>query len=177
MSLAAYGVEVSVPAGWDARIYARPLARAAALPGVSPFSRRPQAHGGSATLHAASFALPRDDADFGTTATESMPTGGAFLALVEYEAGAGLESGVGLFAAPAPPSALRAADLAPETMVRPRPGQVGAQRFFTASGRPFCLYAVLASAARPGHALGDLNRMLGSLRIAPLPLVGSIEHQ
>jgi len=118
VSLAAYGVEVSVPAGWDARIYARPLARAAALPGVSPFSRRPQAHGGSATLHAASFALPRDDADFGTTATESMPTGGAFLALVEYEAGAGLEPGVGLFAAPAPPSALRAADFAPRLDVR-----------------------------------------------------------
>jgi hypothetical protein len=169
VSLAAYGVEVSVPAGWDARIYARPLARAAALPGVSPFSRRPQAHGGSATLHAASFALPRHDADFGTTATESMPPGGAFLALVEYEAGAGLEPGAGLFAPSGPPRALRAADFAPETMLRPLAGQVGAQRFFTTSGRPFCLYAVLRSAARAGHALGELNRMLGSLRIAWLP--------
>jgi hypothetical protein len=171
MSLAAYGLEARVPAGWDARIYARPLARASALPGVAPFSRRAEAHGGSATLHAASFALPSSDADFGTTATESMPRGGAFLALVEYEAGAGLEPGVGLFAPPGLPSALRAGDFAPETMLRPRRDQVGAQRFFTASGRPFCVYAVLGSQGRAQRALADLNALLGSIRIAALPRI------
>jgi len=161
---------VSVPGGWDARIYARPLARAAALPAVpSPFARRPEAHGGTATLHAASFALPARDGEFGTTATESMPRGGAFLSLVEYESGAGLEPGTGLFAAQGPPTALRPADFAPETMVRPRTGQAGAQRFFTTSGRPFCLYAVIAAGAHPAPALGELNRLLSSLRIAPLP--------
>jgi hypothetical protein len=170
MSIAAYGVEASVPAKWDARIYARPLAWARALPGVpSPFARHPEAHGGTATLHAASFALPAEDGEFGTKATESMPRGGAFLALVEYEAGAGLQPGVGLFAPSRPPTGLRAEDFAPETMVRPLPGQRGAQRFFTASGRPFCLYAVLGSAAHTEPALDELNRLLGSLRIAPLP--------
>jgi hypothetical protein len=172
VSLAAYGLEVSVPAGWVARIYARPLARAAAIPAFpSPFARRAEAHGGTATLHAASFALPAQDAEFGTTATESMPRAGAFLALVEYEAGAGLEPGVGLFSPPGPPGTLGAGDFAPETMLRPRPGQVGAQRFFTASGRPFCLYAVLRGGGRAGSGLGELNRMLGSLRIAELPKI------
>jgi hypothetical protein len=170
VSTAGYGLEVNIPRGWDARIYARPLARVAAVPAVpSPFSRSPEAHGGTATLHAASFALPAGDGEFGTAATESMPHGGAFLAVVEYEAGAGLEPGVGLFAPPGPPTELRAGDFAPETMLRPLPGHIGAQRFFTASARPFCLYAVLRSAPRARRALGDLNRMLGSLRVARLP--------
>ena len=172
MSLAAYGLEVTVPTGWDARIYARPLAQPAALPSVpSPFARRAEAHGGTATLHAASFALPASDAEFGTTATESMPRGGAFLAVVEYEAGAGLEPGVGLFAPSGPPGALRDGDFAPETMLRPLPGQVGAQRFFTSSGRPFCLYAVLRPAGHVAAALGELNRMLATLRVARLPAI------
>ena len=170
MSVAAYGVEVRVPAGWDARIYARPLARASALPAISPFARHPEAHGGSATLHAATFPLPARDGEFGTAATDSMPRSGAFLALVEYERGAGLEPGVGLFAPTGPPRALSAGDFAPETMLRPRPGQVGAQRFFTTAGRPFCLYAVLGSAAH-GAAIAALNRLLGSIRIAPLPRI------
>jgi hypothetical protein len=171
MSLAAYGLEAAIPPGWDARIYARPLARTAPLPAVSPFARHVEARGGTATLHAATFALPEHDAEFGTTATASMPADSAFLALVEYERGARLEPGTGLFAAPGPPGALREADFAPETMLRPRAGQVGAQRFFTASGRPFCLYAVLGSEARARRALRRLNELLGSIRIFALPRI------
>jgi hypothetical protein len=45
---------------------------------------------------------------------------------------------------------------------------VGTQHFFTAAGRPFCMYAVIAgprSARRP--QLLALDRVLRSLRITP----------
>ena len=168
MRLAGAGLAAEVPAGWDARIYTRPLAAPAVLPAprVSPFERQARAAGGTASLHAASFPLPADDGDFGTEATSTMPAGGAFLALLEYEVGGGLEPGVGLFAARGLPGALRRGDFAPEAMLRPRPGRGGVQRFFTVAGRPFCLYAVIGRAAESTGALGELNGLLGSLRFS-----------
>jgi hypothetical protein len=164
MRLAGAGIAAEVPVGWDARIYSRPLALPALLPEASPFHRRTSASGGTGSLHAANFPLPARDGDFGTKATSSMPAGGAFLALLEYEVGGGLEPGRGLFAAGATPGPLARADFAPEAMLRPRPGQAGVQRFFTAGGRPFCLYAVLGRSAAPAGALSELNRLLASLR-------------
>ena len=174
MRLAGAGIAAEVPAGWDARIYTRPLAAPEVLPqpGPSPFRRPAAASGGSAGLHAASFPLPPSDGDFGTGATSSMPAGGAFLSLLEYEVGAGLRPGVGLFAPRGAPGGLEPGDFAPETMLRPRPGQAGAQRFFTAGGRPFCLYAVLGRAAERGGALDDLNRLLASLRFGSALVAG-----
>lgn len=166
MKLAGAGLEADVPSGWDARIYSRPLAAPEVLPGpeASPFHRRVQASGGTASLHAASFALPVSDGDFGTGATSSMPAGGAFVAVLEYEVGGGLRPGVGLFAARGAPVPLGRRDFDPRALLRPRPGQLGAQRFFTADGRPFCLYAVLGSEAASAGPLDELNRLLGSLR-------------
>jgi hypothetical protein len=162
--LAGAAISAEVPAGWDARIYSRPLAAPAVLPEASPFHRRSSASGGSASLHASNFALPANDGDFGTKATSSMPAGGAFLALLEYEIGGGLEPGAGLFAARVVPGPLARHEFAPDAMPRPRPGQAGVQRFFTAAGRPFCLYAVLGRAAEAEGALSELNRLLASLR-------------
>ena len=173
MRLAGAGLGVDVPAGWDARIYTRPLSEPGVLPQpeASPFSRQPITRGGTASLHAASFPLPREDGDFGTGATSDMPPSGAFVALLEYESGGGLEPGVGLFEAIGPPAPLRRDDLAPDALLRARPGQKGAQRFFTADGRPFCLYVVVGSAA-VARTLPDVNRLLASLRFSPVPRVG-----
>jgi hypothetical protein len=172
--LAGAGLEADVPSGWDARIYSRPLAAPEVLPEpqASPFHRRVEASGGTASLHAASFALPLGDGDFGTGATSSMPAAGAFVAVLEYEVGGGLRPGVGLFAARGAPVPLGRRDFDPRALLRPRPGQLGAQRFFTAGGRPFCLYAVLGSEAASTGPLDELNRLLGSLRFGPALGIG-----
>jgi len=51
-------------------------------------------------------------------------------------------------------------------MAHPRPGQVGRQEFFTASGRPFCLYVVISGGrAERRRQLAALGVVLRSLRI------------
>jgi hypothetical protein len=167
MRLAGSGVEVTVPAGWDARVYTRPLAAPALMPNppLDPFHRDVQARGGTASLHAASFALPADDGDFGTGATAEMSPSGTFVALLEYQAGGGLEPGKGLYAG-RPPASLAPDDFDPRALLRALPGQLGAQRFFTASGRPFCLYAVIGSEAF-SRRLVELNELVSSLWFSP----------
>lgn len=122
--------------------------------------------GDVATLHAGDFQLPLDDGEFGDLSTGAMPEVATFLALTEYRPGAGLAPGVGLFSPrriplPLDPVSFRASGLA-----HPRPGQVGTQHFFTTSGRPFCMYAVVAGPrpSRRGQLLA-LDGVLRSLRI------------
>jgi hypothetical protein len=149
--LAAHGIELDLPRGWDGRIYRRPS--------------------GDPTLHAANFALPASDGDFGSGATGRMPHGGAFLALKEYRPGLRLVPGQGLFAASAPALPLDPRRFHPRALQVGRPEQAGLQRFFTVGGRPFCLYAVIRTPvepvrAAPAHqAVGELNRILASLTI------------
>jgi hypothetical protein len=51
-------------------------------------------------------------------------------------------------------------------MAHPRPGQVGRQEFFTASGRPFCLYVVVSGArTERRRQLAAIGVVLRSLRI------------
>lgn len=159
MRLAAYGIALDLPRGWDGRIYRRP--------GASP------------TLHAANFSLPADDADFGSTATARMPPGGIFLALKEYQPGPRLRPGVGLYASHSLPLPLQMRYFHPRALQVGRPDQAGFQHFFTAGGRrTFCLYAVLDTAGFPlGFApfgmppgaqdqVGNLSGVLSSLTIS-----------
>ena len=158
MRLAAYGISLELPRGWDGRIYRRP--------GAGP------------TLHAANFQLAADDADFGSGATGRMPQGGIFLALKEYAAGPRLRPGVGLYASHSLPLPLQRRYFHPNALQVGRPGQAGFQHFFTAAGRrPFCLYAVIrdsrppldfAPFGSPAGALdqvGSLSGVLSSLTI------------
>jgi hypothetical protein len=166
MNIAAHGVSLDLPAGWDGRIFARSKEQiiGSSEPPISslaaPFEER------YARVHTANFALPSDDGDFGVRATSAMGAGGVFTSLVEYQPGDGLVPGAGLFAAVGPPEALEPRDFDPRALLRAIPGQAGTQRFFTAAGRPFCLYAVLGSGARAGELAGEVNRVLGSLRIS-----------
>jgi hypothetical protein len=156
MRLAAYGIAIDLPRGWDGRIYRRP--------------------GADATLHAANFALAADDADFGSGVLAHMPEGGAFLALKEYRAGPNLQPGVGLYASHSISLPLKDSDFNPRALQVGRPRQAGFQHFFTAAGeRPFCLYAVVATPAIPfglapfgvraGEQIGHLSGVLSSLDI------------
>jgi hypothetical protein len=150
--LKAHGIAVALPRGWEGRIYRRP--------------------GGDPTLHAASYALPHADGDFGSEATARMPAGGSFLALTEYRPGKGLVPGEGLFAAAEIPLPLDPRHFHHRTLHIGRPGQAGFQHFFTREGRPFCLYAVIstrpaprATAARAKQRIHEVNHVLASVAI------------
>jgi hypothetical protein len=152
MKIAAHGLELELPRGWEGRIY--------------------RLKGGDPILHAASFALPAADGDFGSGATGAMPAGGAFLALKEYRPGSHLRPGVGLFAPGPVPLPLTPGHFHPRALQVGRAGQAGFQHFFTASRRPFCLYAVIAtrapgsvSAAAAHDRVGQLTGVLATLRI------------
>jgi hypothetical protein len=152
--VAAHGIRIELPAGWEGRIYRRP--------------------GGDPTLHAASFPLPRHDGDFATGAAAGMPPGGTLLVLTEYRPGAGLEPGRGLYAPDSLPLPLARAHFSPRALIVAHPGQAGLQHFFTARGRPFCLYAVIRRAAAgqrwataaDARGLAALNGALRSVEIA-----------
>lgn len=156
MRIAAHGIELDLPHGWEGRIYRVP--------------------GGDPIVHAATFALPASDGDFGSGATGIMPPHGAFLALKEYRPGPRLLPGVGLFSAPTIPLPLQLQRFHARALQVGRAGQVGLQHFFTASGRPCCLYAVLelgagraALAARAPDRLHELSGILSTLSIHARP--------
>jgi hypothetical protein len=146
--LEAHGLRIELPRSWSGRAFSR--AR------------------DLATLHAGDFQLPLDDGEFGDRSTTSMPTVGSFLALTEYRPGSGLEPGKGLFAPRRLALPLDPASFSPTGLAHPRPGQAGMQHFFTASGRPFCMYVVVAG-PRTGRRrqLLALDHVLRSLRISP----------
>ena len=153
MRLELGGVEVELPRGWSGRLFT--------------------GRGGAVTLHAASYPLPLDDGAFGDRSTSRMATGTAFAALTEYLPGPHLRAGAGLFASKRIPAGLDPTAFSERRLAHPRPDQAGAQQFFTASDRPFCLYVVLAgvgrgTALRPGRhpQLPALTLLLRSLRVA-----------
>ena len=143
MRLAAPGLRMDLPAGWDGRIF-----------------RHAE---GEPTLHAASFALPARDGDFGSRATEIMPSGGVFLAVTGYAVDDHLQPGHGLFAHHGVP-ALKQADFRHDQLVVQAPGRLGVQRFFTLGEHPLCVYAVVRDRPRE-HGLAQLNAALRSLRV------------
>jgi hypothetical protein len=108
-----------------------------------------------------------------------MPPGTAFIALTEYRPGSGLTPGSGLFASRRLPVPLDPTSLSVNGLAHPRPGHAGTQHFFTASGRPLCLYVVIAVATAPPAAttrrrqLVAVDQVLGSLRISPRGVRGS----
>jgi hypothetical protein len=152
--LSAHGISIALPEGWEGKIYRR--------------------HGGDPTLHAANYALPGWDGDFGSVATERMPVNGSFLVITEYRPGQGLEPGKGLFAAEAIPLPLDHREFRSRTLHIGRDGQLGFQHFFTAGKRPFCLYAVMkpkrnkgivsAAAAKP--QVSSINSVLETVTFA-----------
>ncbi len=147
MILAAHGVLIELPAGWSGRLFSR---------------------NGNATLHAGNFTLALHDGEFGDGSTSAMRPGASFIALTEYRPGSGLKPGSGLFASNRVPRPLDPTRFAVTGLAHPRPGQSGMQHFFTASGRPFCLYVVLAGGrATRRRQLAAVDHALASLRIDP----------
>lgn len=147
MRTSGHGLSIEVPQGWEARIARRN--------GSAPF------------LHVASFPLSGDSGEFGATATSRMGPDAVFAALVEYRVDGQVRPGVGLFADPAWRPKLGAGDFQRAQLQVTRPGHLGTQRFFTQSGRPFCLYAVIAPVRRrPQELAGQLSAVLATVRFA-----------
>ena len=144
MRISGHGIAIDLPDGWEGVIYRR--------------------EGGYPVLHAGDFALPAGDGDFGIKAIRTMRDDGAFVAMVEYDPAIG---GHGLFSAHDSPWPLQTRDPQPRAMQRTIPGRAGVQRFFTAKGRPFCLYLVVGTAAGRAGPVQRANRVMDSIRIAP----------
>ena len=65
---------------------------------------------------------------------------------------------------------LDTSDFKPYVLRRGLNGQSGTQWFFTESGRPFTLYAVLGSHARRSVLVPRVNQLLKGLTVEPAPL-------
>ncbi|MFN2594305.1 MAG: hypothetical protein ABR579_05390 [Actinomycetota bacterium] len=140
MKLHAHGINIELPHRWEGKIYQRD---------------------GVATLHSANFPLPAGDGDYATSALSSMPDRGALLVVTEFD---DASASKGLFSHHQPEK-LAADDFSPRAMQRTIPGRTGVQRFFTAKGRAFCLYCVLATGKGHHKNLQDVNEALKTLHI------------
>jgi hypothetical protein len=149
--LAGHGIQVTLPAGLEGRIY-----------------RHAEAHG-DVTLpvgHFGSFPVPRDAADYGNGAVERMRTHDVFVVLLEQ----GSESAdTRLYAGNVLPRSLEASDFKPYRLRQGITGHSGAQHFFVEAGRAFSLYAVLGSHLRRRWLLPPLNALLSSIVVDPVP--------
>jgi hypothetical protein len=145
--LAAHGVDLEIPHGWEGRI----LRRAPVHP----------AEQSRTVVHLASFPLPEERGDFGVGVTELMRSGDVFVTLFEY----GPESvGTPLFAGVGVPQ-LDVGMFSPRRLQRSLRGQIGCQLFFTANRRPFCLYVVVAGRLHLRPMITHVNKMLRALEL------------
>lgn len=130
MNLDHGGVRLALPTGWEARARLQP----SSAPG-----RR-----GNLLLHAATIPLPADRGDFGSGVVEHLGPDDVFLSLFEYDAA---DAGKALFASRGLP-VLRPSEFSTAHLQRTQLGRSGGQWFFSAAGRPFCLFVVLGSHSR-----------------------------
>jgi len=155
--LSSHGIAAELPRGWEGEIFSRG--------GVPDGHRASAAAAGAAQppcLHAANFALPANRGDYGSGAVEGMRSGEVFVALLEFDAAS---AGTALFAAQGL-GTITESSFNPQRLQRTLPGQSGTQRFFTAAGRPFCLYVVLGSHADRARLVPSVNGFLAGLSIA-----------
>lgn len=159
-TIAAHGIEVTLPPEWEARIFQRPVP--AADPTAQERDRQSRALGWPGEqvapgLHAGTFALPGGRGDFGTGALDVMSARHAFLALLEYgpqEVGSALFEPVDAIPRPQP------GDFSPSCLQRRLPGQLGFQRFFTTADRALCLFVVVGSVAHVAASTRQVNELL-----------------
>jgi hypothetical protein len=165
--LAGYGLAVSLPDRWEGRIYQRttsvpaaPMVAAGLPSGSVARWHDERTH---PVLHLANFALPGARGDFGTGAVERMAAGHAFIALLQFGADC---LGTALYAPQGFPR-LAARDFNPNGLQRRVAGQAGFQHFFTAAGRPLCLYVVLGAHRQAGALCGQINDVIERIEVLP----------
>jgi hypothetical protein len=142
-----HGFSLAVPPGWQAAARRQPVD----VPG------RP----GNLVVHAATIALPRSRGDFGSDVAPLLGADDVFCSLFEYDAASSREA---LFADRGLP-VVRPSDFQVGALQRPRPGQSGAQFFFSEAGRAFCLFAILGSHGRRHAGAVKVNALVRGMRI------------
>lgn len=141
------GIDVSVPPGWDARLYRR------AVTAGEPTH---------AVLHGANFALPEVRGDYGSGAVETMGPDDVLVALLEF---APADAGSPLFAHGGLPETLDPAAFSTSSLQRALPGQAGLQLFLHESSRAFCLYVVLGSSAARARLVAVASTFVRSISV------------
>ena len=149
-TVAAFGLSVEVPPGWEAEIY----------------RREPDVTRGEVTmpiLHAANVPLARNRGDYGGGTVETLGQRGVFVALLEHGAGA---ADAALFSERRVPWPLGGDAFRPNALQRNLPGQAGCQSFFVTAGRPWCLYVVIGSYGLRHVLASEANRLLSAVRVS-----------
>jgi hypothetical protein len=169
--LVAHGIEVSLPTGWEGRLFRRPRDGevAAADAHVEGAPAAPQ-ETTNAVLHASTIAVPPGVGDFASGAVDKLGNDDVFVVLFEYDPSS---ADTALFASAGIPRTLAADDFSPNVMQRAIRGQAGVQRFFNDQGRAFCLYVVIGSFARRKELVRKVNEVLATLTIEPLDSTGT----
>jgi hypothetical protein len=148
--ISAQGLSVTPPDGWEAVIYRRP-----AGPGEQTFP----------VLHAATVPLPVSRGDYGSGLVETLRSTDVFVSLLEFGPGAANSPLFALTGIPGlTPDMYRLKQL--QRVLR---GQAGVQRFFTETGRAFCLYSVIGSYGNRIPLCARANQMIGSIHIEAAP--------
>jgi hypothetical protein len=147
-SLSGEGISVELPPGWEGAIGHSDELEDGAVRNV--------------VAHFASFPLPPRRGDFGGGAVDLMEATDALVVLFDYGASA---VGSALFALEGLPT-IGPRDFDRDILQKSIPGQSGVQRFFTVSGRAFCLYVVVGSHIDRTEILREVQQLLGSVRIS-----------
>lgn len=145
--LTSAGLSISPPSGWEAAIYTRP-----ALPGQRTYP----------VIHAATVPLPPVRGDFGGGLVETLGADDVFVGVLEFGPDA---VGTALFSTVKGIPGLTPSGFHPKALQRIIAGQAGVQRYFTASGRAFCLYSVIGSFANRIPLTSRANQVIGSLQV------------
>lgn len=146
MMLAAHGLSVRVPTGWDVRIYRREP-----TDGEVP----------NPILHAATVRLPWSRGDYGSNVVDRLGADDAFVALLEFDRA---DASTALFAPRGLPH-VTATDFGPRQLHRVLPHQSGTQSFFRVNGRPFSLYVVLGAHSRRLLLVDRVQQLLDGIGV------------
>jgi hypothetical protein len=169
--LVAHGIEVSLPTGWEGRLFRRPrdgevAAQDAHIEGEPAAPQETT----NAVLHASTIAVPPGVGDFASGAVDKLGPNDVFVVLFEYDPAS---ADAVLFKSAGLPRTLSADDFSPNAMQRAIRGQAGVQKFFHDQGRAFCLYVVIGAFARRKELVPRVNQVLATLTIEPLDGTGA----
>lgn len=147
MTLSGGGLQLELPAGWEARIRRQAPSE--------------QGRPGNVLLHAATISLPEQRGDFGSGVVERLGPDDAFVAMLEYDA---KDASHVLFRSVRLPIP-KPSDFSPDVLQRTMAGNTGAQWFFSLAGRAFTVHAVLGSHARRAPGAAKVDRLLRGLTV------------
>ena len=159
--LSGHGVTVTLPTGWEGRLFRRPApGEVAAAAADGPPA--PEGATTNAVVHLATIPLPTGVGDFASGAVDRLGDDDTLIVVFEYDAASATEP---LFAREGFPRVLEPATSARASCNGRIRGQAGAQVFFHDHGRAFCLYVVLGAFDDRVEVVAAVNAVLATLTI------------